>query len=103
MMVVTFVGPNLFEAWNQLSFTRNLENMCHLALSTISHAGMKEYLHGILARLRYIFNKADLKAKWALIISSYKTHKIRTGEKKQKKTPSIAYKKKRYNDNGNMI
>jgi hypothetical protein len=63
---------------------------------------MKEYpkLHGILARLRYIFNKADLKAKWALIISSYKTHKI--GEKKQKKTPSIAYKKKRYNDNRNM-
>jgi lantibiotic modifying enzyme len=36
-----------------------------MALSTISHARMKEYpkLHGILACLRYIFNKADLKAK----------------------------------------
>jgi SNF2 family DNA or RNA helicase len=76
-----------------------------MALSSITHAGMKEYqkLQAIPARLKYIFHKSDPKAKWALIISSYETHKLRTGEKKQKKIPCVAYKKKRYDDHGNMI
>ena len=76
-----------------------------MALSSINRASMKEFPKpdGMPARLKYIVNKTDEKAKWALIISSYKTHKIGTGEKKQKKIPGIPFKVKRYDDNGNEI
>jgi hypothetical protein len=51
---VTLVGPNLFEAWNQLSFTRNLENMCRQSSTwTPSQPGGLYVYHGIAAHIEF--------------------------------------------------
>jgi hypothetical protein len=49
---VTLVGPNLFEAWNRLSFTRNLENMCHQSSTWApSQPGCLYVYHGTAAHI----------------------------------------------------
>jgi hypothetical protein len=48
---ITLVGPNLLEAWNELSFTRGLENACPPEnWSPLQHAGIYVY-HGTAAHL----------------------------------------------------
>ena len=47
---VTLVGPNLYEAWNRLSFTRNLENTClQPSTWTPSQPGGLYVYHGTVA------------------------------------------------------
>jgi hypothetical protein len=49
---VTLVGPNLFEAWNRLSFTRNLENMSRRSSTwTPSQPGGLYVYHGTAAHI----------------------------------------------------
>lgn len=76
-----------------------------MALSAISHTAMKEYpsLEALPRELRYIFDKRDKKAGKTIIITSYETHKGRTGKKKQRRIPGIPYKKPRYTKDGEPI
>ena len=50
---ITLVGPNLYEAWNRLSFTRNLENECPQSPTwTPSQPGGMYVYHGTAAHLK---------------------------------------------------
>lgn len=76
-----------------------------MALASISHTAMKEYpaAEAIPRNLRYIFDTSDPKAAEAILLTSYNTHKLRTGTKKIKKVPGVAHKPPRYGLDGRMI
>jgi SNF2 family DNA or RNA helicase len=64
-----------------------------MALSTISHTAIKEYLslEALPKESRYIFDTSDPRAAEVIVLTLYDTHKPRTGTKKIEKIPGVPF------------
>jgi SNF2 family DNA or RNA helicase len=76
-----------------------------MALSSISHSAMKEYpsLETLSSDLRYIWDTADKRAATTIIVTSYETHKNRTGRKRLDQIPGKHFTPSRRRENGSVI
>ncbi|PGH03058.1 hypothetical protein AJ80_08753 [Polytolypa hystricis UAMH7299] len=76
-----------------------------MALSSIPHLAMKEYpnLETLTNNLRYIFDTSNRRAWTTIVVTSYETHKARTGRKEIRKIQGVPFAKPRYNQAGEMI
>jgi hypothetical protein len=76
-----------------------------MAMNSLSHTAMREYpsLEAVPGNLQYIFDKKEPRALRTIVITSYETHKLRTGIKMTKNIPGKPYKPARFDDRGDPI
>lgn len=114
--ILMTVPPSLINSWIQeireewpyfdliISYSDH-DYASQLSVKTLTTTAMKQYpsMQAIPSYLRYPFNKSDPAARKCIVLTSYETHKRRTGTKHTSVTPGIPFQPSRKDENGNEI